>query len=260
MGNDGNYLIEKSFMTRKMAEMKANELNGYVATNGDMTGQQIYNQLGRGGDKEAKATLALVERTLEVLEGGRPARALEVSTADRKLFRGLQLLTAKPVLYVCNVNEGDAAAGNNLTAQVAAQAEKEGAGTVIISARIEEEVAALDDEGEKAEFLAALGLEETGLAQVIRAGYGLLDLITFFTAGPKEVRAWTVRRGATAPEAAGAIHTDFQRGFIAAETILYDDFIGLGGEQAAKDAGKMRLEGRDYRIQDGDVILFRFNV
>ena len=172
----------------------------------------------------------------------------------------LQLLTAKPVLYACNVEEDAAATGNGQSERVAAMAAEQGAGTVIISAKIEEEVAALDDEEDKSEFLGALGLEETGLARVIRAGYELLHLITFFTVGPKEARAWTVRDGAKAPEAAGAIHTDFERGFIRAETISYDDFVELGGEHAAKEAGKMRQEGRDYLTRDGDIMLFRFNV
>ncbi len=214
----------------------------------------------RGGDKKAKAELELVERALEHLRAGHPLRRFGMAEGAGLGMRMLHLLTAKPVLYVCNVDEGDAAAGNALTAKVEAMAAEQGAQSVVISAKIEEEVAQLDDAAEKAEFLASLGLEETGLARVIRAGYGLLHLITFFTAGPKEVRAWTIRRGATAPQAAGVIHTDFQRGFIAAETIAYDDFVELGGEQAAKDAGKMRLEGRNYGVEDGDVILFRFNV
>jgi ribosome-binding ATPase YchF (GTP1/OBG family) len=174
-------------------------------------------------------------------------------------MRQLQLLTAKPVLYVCNVDEKCAATGNAVSARVAAMAAAEGASAVVISAAIEAELASLAA-NEQAEFLASLGLEEPGLAKVIRAGYGLLGLLTYFTAGPKEARAWTVRKGAKAPEAAGAIHTDFERGFIAAEVIAYDDFLSLGGEAAAKAAGKMRVEGRDYIVQDADVILFRFNV
>ncbi|MDH5750210.1 MAG: DUF933 domain-containing protein, partial [Rhodospirillales bacterium] len=189
-----------------------------------------------------------------------PARRMEVSEEDRKAFRGLQLLTAKPVLYVCNVEEEAAAEGNELTAKVAEMAAAQGAECVVISAKIEEEVSQLGDEAEKAEFLETLGLNETGLARVIRAGYHLLDLITYFTAGPKEVRAWTVRRGAKAPEAAGVIHTDFEKGFIRAETISYDDFLACNGEQGAKDAGKMRLEGKEYVVRDGDLMHFRFNV
>jgi len=214
----------------------------------------------RGNDKDAAAQLAMVERVLKELQEGRPARSLEIDKDDRKTFNMLQLLTAKPVLYACNVEEDAAATGNGQSERVAAMAAEQGAGTVIISAKIEEEVAALDDEEDKSEFLGALGLEETGLARVIRAGYELLHLITFFTVGPKEARAWTVRDGAKAPEAAGAIHTDFERGFIRAETISYDDFVELGGEHAAKEAGKMRQEGRDYLTRDGDIMLFRFNV
>ena len=213
----------------------------------------------RGGDREAKESLALAERAAEALRAGRPARSVPVAEEERKVFAALQLLTAKPVLYVCNVEEADAAAGNTLTKRVAARAAEEGAGAVVISARIEAEVAELP-EADRAEYLASLGLAETGLARVIRAGYRLLDLITFFTAGPKESRAWTVPRGTKAPAAGGVIHSDFERGFIRAETISYDDYIALGGEQAAKEAGRMRAEGRDYVVQDGDVLLFRFNV
>jgi len=214
----------------------------------------------RGGDKEARAQLALVERVRDVLAAGQPARSLPIEEADEAAFRALQLLTAKPVLYVCNVDEGSAAAGNAHSARIAARAQATGAGCVIVSAAIEAEVAQLADEAERAEFLASLGLKETGLARVIRAGYALLDLVTYFTAGPKEARAWTVRRGTRAPQAAAVIHTDFERGFIAAEVIAYADYIACGGEQGAKAAGKMRLEGRDYVVCDGDVILFRFNV
>ena len=214
----------------------------------------------RGGDKAAVVELKLAEQALKLLEAGKPARLLEVSAEDAKVFKGLGLLTAKPVLYVLNVDEDAAAAGNDLSAKAAAMAEAEGAGWVVISARIEDEVAQLSDPGERVEFLESLGLAETGLARVIAAGYGLLGLITFFTANEKEARAWTVREGATALDAAGKIHTDFARGFICAETISYDDFIGLGGEQAARDAGKMRAEGRDYIVKDGDLLLFRFNV
>ena len=213
----------------------------------------------RGGDREAKETLPIVERALAVLQDGRPARRAPVAEEERKAFRGLQLLTAKPVLYVCNVDE-EAATGNALTEAVAARAAEEGAESVVISASIEAELAELADAGEREAYLDSLGLHETGLDQVIRAGYHLLDLITFFTSGPTESRAWTVRRGVKAPAAAGGVHTDFERGFIRAETISYDDFIALGGEQAARDAGRMRSEGRDYVVADGDVMLFRFNV
>jgi GTP-binding protein YchF len=213
----------------------------------------------RGGDREAKESLALAERAAEALRAGRPARSIPLAEEERKVFAGLQLLTAKPVLYVCNVDEADAATGNGLIERVVARAAEEGAGAVVISARIEAEVVELPED-ERAEYLASLGLSETGLARVIRAGYRLLNLITFFTAGPKEARAWTVRRGTKAPAAGGVIHSDFERGFIRAETISYNDFVALGGEQGAKEAGRMRSEGRDYIVQDGDVILFRFNV
>ncbi|MCP5363668.1 MAG: redox-regulated ATPase YchF [Hyphomicrobiales bacterium] len=213
----------------------------------------------RGGDKEAKETLALAERAMAALSSGQPARSVAVGETEQKAWRGLQLLTAKPMLYICNVDEGSAAAGNPLSEAVAARAAEEGLGAVMISAQIEAELAALADE-ERLDYLQTLGLSETGLAKVIHAGYGLLDLITFFTAGPKESRAWTVKRGAKAPQAAGVIHTDFEKGFIRAETIAYDDYIALGGEQGARDGGKMRSEGRDYVVQDGDVLLFRFNV
>lgn len=213
----------------------------------------------RGGDKDARESLALAERAAAVLREGRPARAVPVAEEEKKAFAGLQLLTAKPVLYVCNVEEADAAMGNAATQRVAARAAEEGAGAVVISARIEAEVAELAAE-ERAEYLASLGLTETGLSRVIHAGYGLLDLITFFTAGPKESRAWTIRRGTRAPAAAGVIHSDFEKGFIRAETIAYDDFVALGGEQAAREAGRMRSEGRDYVVADGDILLFRFNV
>ncbi|WP_421708403.1 redox-regulated ATPase YchF [Algihabitans sp.] len=214
----------------------------------------------RGGDKEAKDRLAVLEPTIAALSEGEPARRVSIPKELEPVFRQLQLLTAKPLLYVANVEEEAAATGNAEAERVRARATAEGAGFVIVSAAIEAEVASLNDAEEKQEFLGTLGLETTGLARVIQAGYGLLDLITFFTVGPKEARAWTVPRGASAPEAAGAIHTDFQRGFIRAETIAYDDFVALGGETAAKDAGKMRAEGKDYRVQDGDVFHFRFNV
>ena len=214
----------------------------------------------RGNDKEAQQQLAIVERCLELLRDGKPARMADIASDERRLFNMLQLLSSKPVLYICNVEEDAAATGNGATEIVEKRAAEEGAGTVIISAQIEEEVAQLDSDAEKVEFLESLGLEETGLARVIRAGYGLLDLITFFTAGPKEARAWTVCQGSTAQEAAGTIHTDFARGFIAAETISYDDYLHYNGEQGAKDAGKMRQEGRGYKVRDGDVMLFRFNV
>ncbi|PIW25758.1 MAG: redox-regulated ATPase YchF [Rhodospirillales bacterium CG15_BIG_FIL_POST_REV_8_21_14_020_66_15] len=214
----------------------------------------------RGQDKEAARQLDIVNRCLALLRDGQPARKVQLKDGEGRAFRMLQLLTAKPVLYVCNVDEGSAATGNALSDRVAEMAKAQGAGSVVISAAIEAEVAQLDDPAEKREFLESLGLEETGLARVIRAGYELLGLITFFTVGPKEARAWTIHKGTRAPQAAGVIHGDFERGFIAAETIAYDDFIALGGEQGAKEAGRMRQEGRDYVVQDGDVMLFRFNV
>ena len=213
----------------------------------------------RGQDKEAKARLELLDRVLPDLEAGTQARALKLGEDEKVLLSGFNLMTAKPVLYVCNVDEGSAAHGNALTERVATMAETQGAGHVVICAAIEAELSALAED-EKAEYLASMGLEEPGLNRVIRAGYGLLGLLTFFTVGPKEARAWTVHRGATAPQAAGVIHTDFERGFICAEVIAYDDYVRLGGEQGAKEQGRMRLEGRDYLVQDGDVCHFRFNV
>jgi GTP-binding protein YchF len=214
----------------------------------------------KGGDKESRALLEVMEPALAALRDGRPARTVAIPADRQPLFRQLQLLTAKPVLYACNVEESGAAAGNAYSPAVLEKAAAEGAGAIVISAAIEAEVAVLEDPGEKRAFLESLGLHETGLARLIRAGYALLDLITFFTAGPKEARAWTVRRGARAPEAAGVIHSDFERGFIRAETIAYPDFVDCGGEQGAKEAGKMRAEGRDYLVQDGDIFHVRFNV
>lgn len=214
----------------------------------------------RQGDKDAKQRFAVMEPVLAALREGKPARTVEVSAGEQPIFRQLNLLTAKPVLYACNVEEENAAEGNAYSNAVAEMAAAEGSETVVVSAAIEAEVAQLGGPEEKAEYLETLGLSEPGLDRVIRAGYRLLDLITFFTSGPKESRAWTVPTGTAAAPAAGRIHTDFERGFIAAETISYDDFIACDGEQGAKDAGKMRLEGRDYVVQDADVILFRFNV
>ena len=212
------------------------------------------------GDKEAKAAIEVIEPVLAALRDGKAARTVKPTAELAETYRQLQLITSKPVLYVCNVEEESADKGNSLSAKVAEMAAKQGAISVVISAAIEAEISQLPTDEERKEFLSSLGLEETGLARVIRAGYGLLGLQTFFTVGPKEARAWTVRKGAKAPEAAGAIHTDFERGFIAAETIAYDDYVTLGGEQGAKEAGKARTEGRDYLVHDGDVFLFRFNV
>jgi GTP-binding protein YchF len=212
----------------------------------------------RGGDKESAAQLALVEPIVVALQAGRPARTA-IAPADAEAARRLQLLTAKPVLYICNVEEAAAAAGNAHSARVAAQAAAEGAGMVIVSAAIEAEVAQLP-EAERGEFLEGLGLHDSGLDRVIRAGYDLLGLITYFTAGPKESKAWTIVRGTRAPQAAAVIHNDFERGFIACETIAYDDYVAGNGEAGAKEAGRMRVEGKEYVVRDGDVLLFRFNV
>jgi len=211
----------------------------------------------RGQDKEAKQTLALLERMLPLLREGKPARLAEIDDEERPLFRTLGLLTSKPVVYVCNVDEASAATGNAHSRAVEAHAAKEGAGCVVISAKIEAELAELDAE-ERKTYLAELGLPEPGLNRLIYEGYKLLDLITYFTVGPKEARAWTVQQGTRAPQAAGVIHTDFEKGFIRAETIAYDDYVGLGGESGAREAGKFRLEGKDYLVKDGDVLHFRF--
>ena len=212
----------------------------------------------RGGDKEALQQQALLEAAKAALDAGRPARTVEVAEEDRKAWRMLQLLTTKPVLYVCNVAEADAATGNAQSERVAAMAAAEGNAHVVISARIEEELAQLDPE-EAAMFLDEMGLAEAGLDRLIRAGYELLQLETYFTAGPKEARAWTIRKGTLAPQAAGVIHGDFEKGFIRAETIAYDDYVRLGGEAGAKEAGRMRAEGKTYVVQDGDVLHFLFN-
>lgn len=215
----------------------------------------------KSGDKDAKELIAVMEPVLVALRAGKPARtARPQDPAARKIFNTLQLLTGKPVLYACNVEESAAATGNALSEKVIARAKTESAAYVVISAAIEAEVAQLSEPAEQTEFLESLGLKETGLAQVIRAGYDLLELLTFFTVGPKETHAWTIKRGSKAPQAAGAIHTDFEKGFIRAETIAYKDFTALGGEQGAKDAGKMRQEGKEYEVQDGDIMHFLFNV
>ncbi len=213
----------------------------------------------RGGDKEATLQVDLIERALAALRDGAPASSVARKPEEKRAFAMLQLLTAKPVLYVCNVDEDVAAPGNAHSDAVAAMAAEQGAAMVVISSAIEAEIARLDSET-RDEFLAGLGLEEMGLIRVAHAAYRLLDLVTFFTAGPKEARAWTIPRGAGAPQAAGTIHSDFERGFICAETIAYDDYVAGGGEQGAKEAGKMRQEGRDYVVRNGDIILFRFNV
>ena len=215
---------------------------------------------GNSGDKEAKAMASVLGQALELLRDGKPARLTEPKDDEEaRLFAQAQLLTAKPVLYVCNVAEGDAATGNALSELVFEKAKAEGAQAVVVSAAIESELVGMEAD-DRAEYLAELGLTESGLSRVIRAGYKLLNLKTFFTAGPKETRAWTFPNGAKAPQAAGEIHTDFERGFIRAETIAFDDYVALGGESGAKEAGKLRQEGKEYVVQDGDVMLFKFNV
>jgi ribosome-binding ATPase len=211
----------------------------------------------RGNDKEAKETLDLVERALAPLREGKPARVVERKPEEEKAFAMLGLMTAKPVVYVCNVEEASAANGNDYSRKVEARAKEEGAVSVVISAKIESEIAVLSRD-EREDYLAAVGLQEAGLDRLIRAGYALLDLVTYFTAGPKEARAWTITRGTKAPQAAAVIHTDFERGFIRAETIAYRDYVALGGEAGARDNGKLRLEGKDYVVADGDVLHFRF--
>jgi GTP-binding protein YchF len=213
---------------------------------------------GSGEDaKLAKEMLDLINRSLVLLREGKPARLVERKPDEEKLFHSLGLLTSAPVLYACNVEEGSAATGNDFSRKVEEQAKKEGAVAVVISAKIESEIATLPPE-ERADYLEAVGLKETGLDRLVRAGYGLLHLVTYFTVGPKETRAWTITQGTKAPAAAGVIHTDFEQGFIRAETIGYDDYIRTGGEVGAKEAGKMRLEGKEYVVADGDVMHFRF--
>jgi ribosome-binding ATPase len=213
----------------------------------------------RGGDPEARRQLALIEQIRPEMEAGTPARRLRLDPEQQTILRSLQLLTAKPLLYLCNVDEAAAASGNAWSAAVEAWAVAQGTPCVVIAAAIEAEIAALADD-ERGEYLAALGLERPGLDRVIQAGYRLLELITFLTAGPKEARAWPIRRGTTAAEAAGTIHSDFQRGFICAEVVGYPEFVECGGEAGAREAGLLRQEGRDYVVQDGDVVHFRFNV
>jgi ribosome-binding ATPase len=213
----------------------------------------------KSGDKEAKATLALIEVALEQLNAGKPARFAEVAKDDRKAWRALQLLTTKPVLFIANVDEASAGTGNAYSEIVMKRAAEEGAQAVVISAKIESELALLENE-ERDEYMEAIGLEEPGLDRLIHTGYSLLGLQTYFTAGPKEARAWTIREGWTAPQAAGVIHGDFEKGFIRAETIAYEDYVACGGEGPAKEAGKMRAEGKEYIVKDGDVLHFRFNV
>ena len=211
----------------------------------------------RGGDKEAKEQFDLVKRALVLLQEGKPARLVERKPEEEKTFQMLGLLSSKPVLYVCNVEEASADQGNEYAVKVIARAKEEGAEAVVVSAKIESEIAVLPL-AEQKDYLDTIGLAEPGLNRVIRAGYELLHLVTYFTVGPKEARAWTITRGTRAPQAAGVIHTDFEKGFIRSETIAYDDYVGLNGEAGARDAGKLRLEGKDYIVQDGDVLHFRF--
>jgi GTP-binding protein YchF len=211
----------------------------------------------KSGDKEARESVDLMGRALALLREGKPARALVRKPEEEKTFHMLGLITSLPVLYVCNVDEASAAGGNKFSALVEERAKAEGAGSVVISAKIESEIAVLPP-AERADYLEAVGSSEPGLNRLIRAGYDLLHLITYFTAGPKETRAWTVTNGTKAPQAAGVIHSDFEKGFIRAETIAYDDYVATGGEAGARDAGKMRLEGKDYVVADGDVMHFRF--
>lgn len=211
----------------------------------------------KGGDKEAKELVDIMNRCLVLLRDGKPARLAQISAEERKAFEGLGLLSSKPVLYVCNVEESAADTGNAFSEQVKARAAEEGAVAVVVSAKIESEIAVLPLADQK-DYLEAVGLEEPGLNRVIRAGYQLLHLVTYFTVGPKEARAWTIEKGTRGPQAAGVIHTDFEKGFIRAETIAYDDYVSCNGEAGAREAGKFRLEGKDYVVQDGDCLHFRF--
>jgi ribosome-binding ATPase len=220
--------------------------------------QLTLQKRAKGGDKESAAQLLLIDPIVAALQAGLPARTA-IAPADAEAAKRLQLLTAKPVLYVCNVDEASVATGNAYSAGLAERARSEDARVVVVSAAIEAEVAQLPP-ADRGEFLQELGLHESGLERVIRAGYDLLGLVTFFTVGPKEARAWTIVRGTRAPQAAAVIHNDFERGFIACETIAYDDFVAANGELPAKEAGKMRVEGKDYVVKDGDVLLFRFNI
>lgn len=222
--------------------------------------KRLYNlqKRARGGDRESAAQVALIEPILAALQNGKPARAV-IPKGQEEAVKRLQLLTSKPVLYVCNVEEGAAGEGNAHSAKVFERAKAEGAKAVVVSAAIEAEISQMDA-ADRGEFLEGLGLTDSGLDRVIAAGYGLLGLITYFTVGPKEARAWTIIKGMKAPQAAGVIHGDFERGFIAAETTGYDDYVALGGEQGAKEAGKTKVEGKEYVVKDGDIMLFRFNV
>lgn len=256
---DGNIThVEGSVDPLRDAEVIETEL---LLADMESLDKQIENiaRKAKSGDKDTKAQLDLMQRVKVALDEGKPARTVAVADDERRMFKMLQLLTSKPILYVCNVNEEEAATGNEWTEKVSVMAAEQHAEYVVISAAIEAEIAQLAND-ERAEFLETLGLDEPGLNKIIRAAYNLLELQNYFTVGPKEARAWTIRRCAKAPEAAAAIHTDFEKGFIKAEVIAYDDYVACGGEQGAKDAGKMRQEGKEYVVHDGDIILFRFNV
>ena len=224
--------------------------------------KQITNMTKKvkGADKDAAALLDVAQKVKGALDEGNPVRTLDLSDDELPLLKKLQMITSKPVLYVCNVNEDDAANGNDFSASVAAMANEQGANHVVISAAIEAEISTLETAEEKTEFLDSLGLDEAGLDKIIRSGFDLLSLHTYFTAGPKETRAWTIHKGDKAPQAAGVIHTDFEKGFIRAETTAFDDYIACGGEQGSKENGKTRQEGKEYVVKDGDIILFKFNV
>jgi len=227
----------------------------------ESTEKQIPNleKKAKGGDDESKIKLSLIKRINEALADGKPARTIVPADDEVKAYNQLQLLTSKKILFVCNVNEDEADKGNEYSQKVADYAAAQNAQSVVISAAIESDIAQMDDAGERKEFLETMGLSESGLDRIIRAGYELLGLQTYFTVGPKEARAWTIHKGFKAPQAAGVIHSDFEKGFIRAETIAYDDFVTLGGEAQAKEAGKMRSEGKEYVVKDGDVVHFRFN-
>ncbi len=255
---DGNIThVENSVSPLRDAEIIETEL---VLADLESVEKRIpgIEKKAKSGDKESQATLPLLKQLFQVLADGAPARSI-VNEDNYKAIKNLNLITSKPILYVCNVNEEDAVDGNEYSKLIKNKADSEKAPMVIISAKIEEEISSLSEDDQK-EFLQSAGLDESGLDKIIRAGYKILDLDTFFTVGPKEARAWTVKRGSAAPQAAGVIHTDFEKGFIRAETIAYEDFVKFSGEQGAKEAGRFRLEGKDYIIQDGDVMHFRFNV
>lgn len=222
--------------------------------------REKVGKAARTGDKEAVKQLEFLDRVKSVLLEGKNTRIIELEASEEILMKDLQLLTSKPVLYVCNVDEESVVSGNTYVEQVVAMAKEEGAKTLIIGAAIEADIAELEDAEEREMFLADIGLEEPGVAKLIRTAYNLLDLQTYFTSGEKEVRAWTIPKGATAPQAAGVIHTDFEKGFIRAEVIAYNDFVTLGSEVAVKEAGKLSVEGKEYVVSDGDVMHFRFNV